>query len=441
MNFGSFCDCRRNLESKEQSKQWISTGETAPKKAKIGLSANKVMVTVFWDARGVIHVDYLEKGRTINGEYYSNLLGQFDSELKKKRPHMAKKKVLFHQDNAPAHKSVVAMMKLCELHYEILPNPPYSPDLAPCDYYLFPNLKKWLGGKKFQSNEQVICETNAYFEDLDQSYFMEGQRYGSQKNPLATLAGQKEITWQRCGSQKDPLATLAGQKEITWQHCGSQKDPLATLAGQREITWQRCGSQKDPLATLACKRVGNIAGSRKSKFECGRALPTEPYNSHDNHSSAPALLESAYRALLRSNNCDPSSAPAPTESAYRALLRLNGHSSAPALLESAYRALLRSNNSDPSSAPALTQTFGQRCRRGSLDSSATAPTNCVLARSCEIQVQAEQSAEQVRDETAVTLAGAGSVVAETTWSFAPTSLPIIPGTLLGCFQSRERMEL
>jgi len=161
-------------ESKEQSKQWISTGETAPKKAKIGLSANKVMATVFWDARGVIHVDYLEKGRTINGEYYSNLLGQFDSELKKKRPHMAKKKVLFHQDNAPAHKSVVAMMKLCELHYEILPHPPYSPDLAPCDYYLFPNLKKWLGGKKFQSNEQVICETNAYFEDLDQSYFMEG---------------------------------------------------------------------------------------------------------------------------------------------------------------------------------------------------------------------------------------------------------------------------
>ncbi|KAL7723735.1 hypothetical protein ACLKA6_017243 [Drosophila palustris] len=45
-------------ESKEQSKQWISTGETAPKKAKIGLSANKVMATVFWDARGVIHVDY-----------------------------------------------------------------------------------------------------------------------------------------------------------------------------------------------------------------------------------------------------------------------------------------------------------------------------------------------------------------------------------------------
>ncbi|KAL7723316.1 hypothetical protein ACLKA6_012880 [Drosophila palustris] len=118
-----------------------------------------------------------------------------------------------------------------------------------------------------------------------------GQRCGSQKDPLATLAGQKEITWQRCGSQKDPLATLAGQKKITWQHCGSQKDPLATLAGQREITWQRCGSQKDPLATLACKRVRNIAGSRKR-------VRVEPGSRLNGHSSAPALTQSACGAWL-----------------------------------------------------------------------------------------------------------------------------------------------
>ncbi|KAL7739298.1 hypothetical protein ACLKA6_002636 [Drosophila palustris] len=147
-------------------------------------------------------------------------------------------------------------------------------------------------------------------------------------------------TGQRCGSQKDPLATLAGQKEITWQHCGSQKDPLATLAGQREITWQRCGSQKDPLATLACKRVGNIAGSRKGSAPAPTESAYRALLRLNGHSSAPALLESAYRALLRSNNSDPSSAPAPTESAYRALLRLNGHSSAPALTQSACGAWL-----------------------------------------------------------------------------------------------------
>jgi histone-lysine N-methyltransferase SETMAR len=63
-------------ETKEQLKQWISTGEPAPKKAKTVKSAGKVMATVFWDARGIILIDYLEKGKTITGEYYASLLEQ-----------------------------------------------------------------------------------------------------------------------------------------------------------------------------------------------------------------------------------------------------------------------------------------------------------------------------------------------------------------------------
>ncbi|XP_043644536.1 histone-lysine N-methyltransferase SETMAR-like, partial [Drosophila teissieri] len=98
-------------ETKEQSRQWVSPGERAPKKAKVGLSANKVMATVFWDAQGIIHIDYLEKGKTITGEYYSELLDRFDIDLKQKRPHLAKKKVLFHQDNARVHTCVVSMAK------------------------------------------------------------------------------------------------------------------------------------------------------------------------------------------------------------------------------------------------------------------------------------------------------------------------------------------
>ena len=104
------------------------------------MSANKVMATVFWDARGIIHIDYLQKGKAINGEYYANLLDRFNEDLKRKRPHMAKKKVLVHT-------CAVSMAKLYELGYELVPHPPYSPDLALSDYFLFPNLKKWLGGE------------------------------------------------------------------------------------------------------------------------------------------------------------------------------------------------------------------------------------------------------------------------------------------------------
>ena len=57
--------------------------ESAPKKAKVGLSAYKLMATVFWDARSVIHIDYLQNGRTFNGEYYTNLLDRFNEEKEK----------------------------------------------------------------------------------------------------------------------------------------------------------------------------------------------------------------------------------------------------------------------------------------------------------------------------------------------------------------------
>jgi len=51
------------------------------------------MTTVFWDARGIIHIDYLPSTQMINGDYYAALLNHFNNILKKKRPHLAKKKV------------------------------------------------------------------------------------------------------------------------------------------------------------------------------------------------------------------------------------------------------------------------------------------------------------------------------------------------------------
>lgn len=97
------------------------------------------MTSVFWDANGIIFIDYLEKGKTINSDYYMVLLDRL-----KKRPHMKKKKVIFHQDNAPCHKSIKTMTKFNELGFQLLPHPPYSPDLAPSDYWLFADLKKML---------------------------------------------------------------------------------------------------------------------------------------------------------------------------------------------------------------------------------------------------------------------------------------------------------
>ena len=52
--------------------------------------AGKVMASVFWDAHGILFIDYLEKGKTINSDYYMALLNRLSAEIKKKWPHMQK---------------------------------------------------------------------------------------------------------------------------------------------------------------------------------------------------------------------------------------------------------------------------------------------------------------------------------------------------------------
>ena len=75
---------------------------------------------------------------------------------------------------ATTSRRVKTIAKLSELGYELLPHLPYSPDLAPSDYWLFDDLKKMLQGKRFGSNEEVITETEVYFEAKDKSFYKHG---------------------------------------------------------------------------------------------------------------------------------------------------------------------------------------------------------------------------------------------------------------------------
>jgi [histone H3]-lysine36 N-dimethyltransferase SETMAR len=152
-------------ESDRQSFEWTAYDEPNLKRGKTQQSAGKVMASVFWDAHGIIFIFYLEKGKTINSDYYIALLERLKDEIAEKRPHLKKNKVLFHQDNAPCHKSMKSMAKLNELWLQIASSSTVSPDLAPSDYFLFADLKKMLAGKKFKDNDGLIAETEAYFAD------------------------------------------------------------------------------------------------------------------------------------------------------------------------------------------------------------------------------------------------------------------------------------
>jgi len=168
-----------------------ATGESRPKRPKNQKSAGKVMLSVFWDVNGILFIDFLDKDKIMNSEYYMALLDRLTAEIMIKRPYIQDKKVLFHHDNFSCHESMETMAKLKELHFELLPHPPYSPDLAPSEYWLFAETKKMLQGKKFNSNEEVINETEAYYESIDKSYYKKAiEKLEKRWNECITLEGE-----------------------------------------------------------------------------------------------------------------------------------------------------------------------------------------------------------------------------------------------------------
>ena len=86
------------------------------------------------------------------------------------------KGVLFHQDNAPLNKSVVAMAAMPDCGFELVDQPPYSPDLAPSDYFLPPTWKKkHLAGKQYQTNDEVIsAQLRTFFGDQVENFYTTG---------------------------------------------------------------------------------------------------------------------------------------------------------------------------------------------------------------------------------------------------------------------------
>ena len=107
----------------------------------------------------------MKKGKSITGKYYKDVvLMKLKKYYQKRRPATGFKHVRRLHDNAPAHTSAIVTAFLKKEKLTVLPpalrlpppTPPpqrYSPDLAPCDFFLFPKLKAFLAGRKYQSRQ------------------------------------------------------------------------------------------------------------------------------------------------------------------------------------------------------------------------------------------------------------------------------------------------
>ena len=128
-----------------------------------------------WDFKGIVYFELLPRNQTINSNVYCRQLMKLGKEIKEKRPEMGTRKgVIFHQDNARPHTSLVTRKKLLELGWEVMPRPSHSPDLAQSDYHLFLSLQNHLNGKTFDSNEAVKSELIQFFASKNQTFYESG---------------------------------------------------------------------------------------------------------------------------------------------------------------------------------------------------------------------------------------------------------------------------
>ena len=134
----------------------------APKNSECKNPLVKFSPRFFWDQDGIPLIDHLPKGQTIN----SSLPVQMKDIWKEKRRSDFTKGVLFLYDSAPAHRALATQKKLAYLGFQCLDHPPYSPDLAPSDYHLFPGLKKQLKVRHFSSDAEVIAAAETLLDGI-----------------------------------------------------------------------------------------------------------------------------------------------------------------------------------------------------------------------------------------------------------------------------------
>ena len=145
----------------------------AQKKARQVRSNVKVMLTCVFDSRGIVHHEYAPEGQIINKEYYLEILRHLRDAVRRKRPNMwAAKNFQLHHDNAPAHSAHVVQAFLAKNSMPLIRQAPYSPDLAPCDFWLFPKLKTTLKGRRFQSREDIMKKATEELQSIPGEEFM-----------------------------------------------------------------------------------------------------------------------------------------------------------------------------------------------------------------------------------------------------------------------------
>jgi len=150
--------------------KWAKTGAHAGQRARPTSTKEKTMVVVFWSFTGFFFVTALPPGQTYNSEYVATtLVPQLEAKREETRPAIGLGGTKLHWDNARPHIAESTKMLLQSKGVHILPHPPYSPDLAPSDFYLFGMIKNRIRGRHFTTSDEIVTEIREIFEGISKT--------------------------------------------------------------------------------------------------------------------------------------------------------------------------------------------------------------------------------------------------------------------------------
>ncbi|CAK9818191.1 Mariner Mos1 transposase [Anthophora quadrimaculata] len=160
------------MQTSQQSSEFRLENEPNPKKTRQSRSKIKVMLTVFFDYHGVVYSEFLPDGQTVNKEYYLSVMRRLRENIRRKRLDLWKNNSwILHHDNAPWYTSILVREFLAKNSINVIEQAPYSPDMTPCDFFLFPKLKLPLRGRRFESIEPIKENSKKELKALPSSAF------------------------------------------------------------------------------------------------------------------------------------------------------------------------------------------------------------------------------------------------------------------------------
>ncbi len=133
---------------KEESREWLHKEDPRPIKAQRARATGKVLIITFFDTSGLIYYEFYHK--TIKKGDFIQICGRFLDAFETRRPRGRFRGCLFlHMDNAQPHTAGDSMNFLRSHQVQVLPHAPYSPDLAPNNFWFYGRLKGDLRGVRF----------------------------------------------------------------------------------------------------------------------------------------------------------------------------------------------------------------------------------------------------------------------------------------------------